>query len=89
MPQKTSQQEMNALFQVHMQQLAVCQTLYLLIHTTHPSLAPEITGMIVELENSELLPMLESPQTLPTKVEDASAVYEAHVAQAKTPAPIA
>ncbi|CAB1342470.1 unnamed protein product [Coregonus sp. 'balchen'] len=60
------------------------QTLYLLIHTTHPSLAAEITGMLVEL-----LPMLESPQTLPAKVEDASAVYEAHVVQAKTPAPMA
>lgn len=34
----------------------------------HPSLAGKITGMLLEIDNSELLHMLESPESLRSKV---------------------
>ncbi|XP_043944916.1 embryonic polyadenylate-binding protein-like [Protopterus annectens] len=44
------------------------ERLYPLIHAVHPSLAGKITGMLLEIDNSELLHMLESPESLHTKV---------------------
>uniref|UniRef100_A0AAX7TR83 Polyadenylate-binding protein n=1 Tax=Astatotilapia calliptera TaxID=8154 RepID=A0AAX7TR83_ASTCA len=41
--------------------------LYPLIHTLHPNLAGKITGMLLEIDNSELLHMLESPESLHAK----------------------
>lgn len=35
----------------------------------HPSLAGKITGMLLEIDNSELLHMLESPESLRSKVK--------------------
>lgn len=35
----------------------------------HPSLAGKITGMLLEIDNSELLHMLESPESLRSKVD--------------------
>lgn len=34
----------------------------------HPTLAGKITGMLLEIDNSELLHMLESPESLRSKV---------------------
>ena len=34
----------------------------------HPSLAGKITGMLLEMDSSELLHMLESPESLRSKV---------------------
>ncbi|CAL8250926.1 unnamed protein product [Arctogadus glacialis] len=57
------------------------ERLYPLIQALHPSLAGKITGMLLEIDNSELLHMLESPESLHSKVEEAVAVLQAHQAQ--------
>lgn len=44
------------------------ERLYPLIHAMHPSLAGKITGMLLEIDNSELLLLLESPDSLHAKV---------------------
>lgn len=44
------------------------ERLYPLIHALHPNLAGKITGMLLEIDNSELLHMLESPESLHSKV---------------------
>uniref|UniRef100_A0A3B5LGS7 Polyadenylate-binding protein n=1 Tax=Xiphophorus couchianus TaxID=32473 RepID=A0A3B5LGS7_9TELE len=57
------------------------ERLYPLIHALHPNLAGKITGMLLEIDNSELLLMLESPESLNSKVEEAIAVLQAHKAK--------
>uniref|UniRef100_A0A671SA08 Polyadenylate-binding protein n=1 Tax=Sinocyclocheilus anshuiensis TaxID=1608454 RepID=A0A671SA08_9TELE len=44
------------------------ERLYPLIQALHPTLAGKITGMLLEIDNSELLHMLESPESLHSKV---------------------
>uniref|UniRef100_A0A8B9GSL6 Polyadenylate-binding protein n=1 Tax=Astyanax mexicanus TaxID=7994 RepID=A0A8B9GSL6_ASTMX len=44
------------------------ERLYPLIQALHPNLAGKITGMLLEIDNSELLHMLESPESLDAKV---------------------
>ncbi|MGH0177809.1 UNVERIFIED_CONTAM: hypothetical protein FKN15_004866 [Acipenser sinensis] len=61
------------------------ERLYPLIHAMHPALAGKITGMLLEIDNSELLHMLESPESLHTKVEEAVAVLQAHQAKDISP----
>ncbi|KFU91844.1 Polyadenylate-binding protein 4 [Chaetura pelagica] len=57
------------------------ERLFPLIQAMHPSLAGKITGMLLEIDNSELLHMLESPESLRSKVEEAVAVLQAHQAK--------
>uniref|UniRef100_A0A2K6DVT4 Polyadenylate-binding protein n=1 Tax=Macaca nemestrina TaxID=9545 RepID=A0A2K6DVT4_MACNE len=54
------------------------------IQAMHPTLAGKITGMLLEIDNSELLHMLESPQSLRSKVDEAVAVLQAHQAKEAT-----
>uniref|UniRef100_A0A3Q2D2S0 Polyadenylate-binding protein n=1 Tax=Cyprinodon variegatus TaxID=28743 RepID=A0A3Q2D2S0_CYPVA len=61
------------------------ERLYPLIHALHPNLAGKITGMLLEIDNSELLHMLESPESLNSKVEEAIAVLQAHQAKDCSP----
>ncbi|XP_060229367.1 polyadenylate-binding protein 1-like [Meriones unguiculatus] len=52
--------------------------LFSLIQAMHPALAGKITGMLLEIDNIELRHMLESPECLHTKVDEAIAVLQAH-----------
>lgn len=44
------------------------ERLYPLIQGMHPTHAGKITGMLLEIDNTELLHMLESPESLHSKV---------------------
>ncbi|CAF4781100.1 unnamed protein product, partial [Rotaria magnacalcarata] len=55
--------------------------LFPLIQQMHPDLAGKITGMLLEIDNTELLHMLESRESLKAKVEEAIAVLQAHQAK--------
>ncbi|XP_052012602.1 polyadenylate-binding protein 4-like [Apodemus sylvaticus] len=55
--------------------------LFPLIQTMHSDLAKKITGMLLELDNSELLRMLESPESLRSKVDEAVEVLKAYHAE--------
>jgi len=58
------------------------ERLYPLIHAMHPEEAGKITGMLLEIDNSELLHMLEHQESLKAKVDEAVAVLQAHQAKA-------
>jgi polyadenylate-binding protein len=57
------------------------ERLFPLIHNMYPDMAGKITGMLLEIDNSELLHMLESRESLKAKVEEAVAVLHAHQAK--------
>jgi len=57
------------------------ERLFPLIQSMHQELAGKITGMLLEIDNSELLHMLEHRESLKTKVEEAVAVLQAHQAK--------
>lgn len=61
------------------------ERLFPLIQNMYPDLAGKITGMLLEIDNSELLHMLESQESLQAKVEEAVAVLQAHQAKEKDP----
>jgi len=57
------------------------ERLFPLIQSMHPELAGKITGMLLEIDNSELVHMLEHQESLKGKVEEAVAVLQAHKSQ--------
>lgn len=57
------------------------ERLFPLISQMFPDLAGKITGMLLEIDNSELLHMLESQESLEAKVKEAVAVLQAHQAK--------
>ncbi|KAL0268577.1 UNVERIFIED_CONTAM: hypothetical protein PYX00_010458 [Menopon gallinae] len=57
------------------------ERLFPLIQLMYPDLAGKITGMLLEIDNSELLHMLEHHESLKAKVEEAVAVLQAHQAK--------
>jgi len=57
------------------------ERLFPLIREIYPELAGKITGMLLEIDNSDLLHMLEDRNSLKAKVEEAVAVLQAHQAK--------
>lgn len=57
------------------------ERLYPLIHSMHPEWAGKITGMLLEIDNAELLHMLDSRESLKAKVDEAVVVLQAHQAK--------
>nr|CAG4648839.1 EOG090X0BVS [Polyphemus pediculus] len=57
------------------------ERLFPLIQRMYPELAGKITGMLLEIDNSELLHMLEHHESLKSKVDEAVAVLQAHQAK--------
>merc|ERR1712122_193738 len=57
------------------------ERLFPLIQGLYPDLAGKITGMLLEIDNSELVHMLEHKESLKSKVEEAVAVLQAHKTQ--------
>ncbi|KAB0395539.1 hypothetical protein E2I00_010914, partial [Balaenoptera physalus] len=53
---------------LHEQKQMIGERLYPLIYNVHAQLAGKITGMLLEIDNSELLLLLESPESLNVKV---------------------
>jgi len=54
------------------------ERLFPLIQGLFPDMAGKITGMLLEIDNSELVHMLEHKESLSSKVEEAVAVLSAH-----------
>jgi polyadenylate-binding protein len=55
------------------------ERLFPMIQQSQPELAGKITGMLLEMDNSELLHLLESPEALTSKVEEAVSVLNQHM----------
>jgi polyadenylate-binding protein len=52
------------------------EVIYMRIATTQPELAGKITGMLLEMDNVELLHLVESPDAMNAKVNEALAVLQ-------------
>jgi polyadenylate-binding protein len=63
------------------------EKLFPLISSQYPDLAGKVTGMLLEIDNSELLLMLEQPEQLKSKVDEAVNVLKSHLTQAPGGAP--
>lgn len=61
------------------------ERLFPLIEQMFPALAGKITGMLLEIDNSELLHMLEHNESLKSKVEEAVAVLQLHQSKQTNP----
>jgi polyadenylate-binding protein len=54
------------------------ENLFPQIASLQPDLAGKITGMLLEMDNSELLLLMESPEALEAKVDEAINVLKEH-----------
>ena len=60
------------------------ERLFPLIQSMHPDQAGKITGMLLEIDNTELVHMLESREALAAKTQEAVSVLRAHSAKEKS-----
>ena len=54
-----------------MQKQMLGEKIFPMISRIHPEMAGKITGMMLEMDNSELLMLVESPDQLKAKVDEA------------------
>merc|ERR1719389_646746 len=59
-----------------MQKQMLGEKIFPMISRIHPEMAGKITGMMLEMDNSELLMLIESPDQLKGKVDEALRVLE-------------
>ncbi|KAK9471922.1 uncharacterized protein V1510DRAFT_366936 [Dipodascopsis tothii] len=57
------------------------ETLYPRIHAQQPALAGKITGMLLEMDNAELLALVDDDAALRAKVQEAMNVYDEYLKQ--------
>lgn len=55
------------------------EALYPRIHAINPQLAGKITGMLLEMDNNELLNLIKDDSALRNKVDEALSVYDEYV----------
>ena len=67
-----------------MQKNLIGERLYPMVHMIRPDLAGKITGMLLEMDNGELLHLLESPEDMNGKVQLAVQVLNDHAAAETT-----
>jgi len=72
---------------VEQQKQMIGERLFPLIQTQQPQLAGKITGMLLEMDNGELLNLLESHEALTAKIDEALQVLEQHQARQQQAAP--
>ena len=60
------------------QKVMLGERLYPLIHSRQPETASKITGMLLEIDKAELLHLIESPEALDAKVNEALDVLRKH-----------
>ncbi|CDS07492.1 hypothetical protein LRAMOSA01441 [Lichtheimia ramosa] len=68
-----------------MQKQMLGERLYPLIHASQPEFSGKITGMLLEMDNSELLNLIEDKAALDAKINEAMEVLKAHLAASEEP----
>ena len=59
------------------QRMLLGEALYPLVDAVEPASSAKITGMLLEMDQSEVLHLIESPDALTSKVQEALAVLKA------------
>lgn len=65
---------------LELQKQTLGERLYSLISQREPAHAQKVTGMLLEMDNGEILHLLESPETLASKITEAVSTFESTVA---------
>ncbi|XP_072386852.1 polyadenylate-binding protein 1-A-like [Diabrotica undecimpunctata] len=73
----------NGLPNVQDQKQIIGEQLFTMVHKMCPEISGKITGMLLEIDNSELLHLLENKDSLKARVNEAIAVLQAHNANLK------